>query len=82
MSDKIEQEVFLRLQKAFDDCKNGLITSDDLRSKLFDEYAVLDEYQWRIIKNLRTEAPEKERELASQMADLLEAEMRRGAGTA
>jgi len=36
--------------------------------------------QWHIIDNLRTRAPDDERELAREIAELMEAELRRGSG--
>jgi hypothetical protein len=77
-----EREALSRLRNWFDDYKKGRITKEDLVQKLFEEAAVHGEEQWRILENLRTQAPEPERELARQVADLLEAELRKGSGNA
>lgn len=70
MSDQLEREVLSRLRKAFNEYKAGHITKKELQSKLFDEAAVLEQDRWRIIEDLRARAPESERELATQVADL------------
>jgi hypothetical protein len=43
-------------------------------ARFYREAAILEGDQWRIIENLRTKAPENERELARQIADQLEEE--------
>jgi hypothetical protein len=52
MSDGTE-DVTSRMQKAIDDCKQGLITKEELRSIAFQAAAELELGQWRIIENLR-----------------------------
>ena len=49
---------------------------------MFQEAAKLEQDQWRIVEELRTQAPEKERELAREIADLMETELRKGSGNA
>jgi type II secretory pathway component PulF len=51
-------------------------------ARFYREAAILEGDQWRIIENLRTKAPENERELARQIADQLEEELRKGSGNA
>lgn len=82
MSDELEREVLSRMRKALDDCKAGRITKVDLRAKMLQEAAVLEQDQWRIVEDLRTRAPENERELAGEVADLMEAVLREGSGNA
>jgi hypothetical protein len=82
MSDELELEVLSRMRKAFDDYKAGRITKADLRAKMFQEAAVLEQDQWRIVEDLRKRAPESERELAGEVADLMEATLRGGSGNA
>ena len=81
MTDKSD-EVASRILKAVGDWKRGLITQDELRSMMFQAAAELEESQWRIIDDLRTRAPENESELASDVADALEAILREGSGSA
>lgn len=82
MSDKLEREIAARVLKAVDDCKRGLITTEEARSIMLQEAAKLEQDQWRIVEELRTQAPEKERELAREIADLMETELRKGSGNA
>ena len=51
-------------------------------ARFYREAAILEGDQWRIIENLRTKVPENERELARQIADQLEEELRKGSGNA
>jgi len=62
--------------------QSGKITKKDLQSQLLREAAVLEQDQWRIVENLRTQAPESERELAGEVANLMEALLREGSGNA
>jgi hypothetical protein len=38
----------------------------------------LEQDQWRIVEESRTQAPDRECELAREVADLMEAELRKG----
>jgi len=82
MADKLEREVVSRLQTALDEFKRGVITKDECVARFYQEASILEEDQWRIIESLRTQAPENERELARQVADQLEEELRKGSGNA
>jgi hypothetical protein len=85
MAEKLERwerEVLSRLRTIFEERKRGVITKDEAVRRLYQEAAIQEEDQWRIIEELRTQAPENERELARQVADLLEAELRKGSGNA
>jgi hypothetical protein len=73
MSDDAE-DVTSRMQKAIDDCKQGLISREELRSIAFQAAGELELGQWRVIENLRMLSPE--------VADVLEAKLREGAGNA
>ena len=73
MSDDAEG-VALRMQKAIDDCKQGLITKEELRAIAFQAAGELELGQWRIIENLRMLSPE--------VADVLKAKLREGSGNA
>jgi hypothetical protein len=81
MTDKVD-EIALRVLKAVNDCKNGRITNEELRSKMFQAYGELEESQLRIIAELRSHAGETGSPLADAAADVLEAEFRKGAGNA
>jgi hypothetical protein len=82
MSDRLEAEVCQRLRTGLDEWKKGLITKEEFRAILFREAGILEQDEWRIINDLRTRAPESERELARVVADLLEAKLRKGSGRA
>jgi hypothetical protein len=73
MSDDTE-DVTSRMQKAIDDCKQGLISKEELRSIAFQAAGELELGQWRTIENLRVLSPE--------VADVLEAKLREGSGNA
>jgi hypothetical protein len=73
MSDDAE-DVTSRMQKAIDDCKQGLISREELRSIAFQAAGELELGQWRVIENLRMLSPE--------VADVLEAKLREGSGNA
>jgi hypothetical protein len=81
MTDKTD-EIGLCLLKAVDDCKNGLITDEELRSKMFQAFGELQQGQLRIIEELRGHARERGSPLADAAADMLEADFRKGAGNA
>jgi hypothetical protein len=82
MIDDEEHEALERIRQAIDSCKRGIITRDELRRRLYDEAARQEQAQWRIVEDLRTKAPENERELGQLVADLLEEELRKGHGHA
>ena len=82
MADKLESEVISLWQTAIDELKRGIITKDECLRRIYQGAAKLEEDQWGIIEDLRTGAPDTERELARQVADLLEKELRKGSGTA
>jgi F0F1-type ATP synthase membrane subunit b/b' len=73
MSDDAE-DVTSRMLKAIDDCKQRLITKEELRSIAFQAAGELELGQWRIIENLRARSPE--------IADVLAAKLREGSGNA
>jgi hypothetical protein len=81
MTDKVE-EIASGLLKALDDCKNGLITDEEFRSKMFQAVGELEAGQWRIIEELRSRARESGSLLSDVAADALEADFRKGAGNA
>jgi len=82
MADKLESEVISLWQTAISELKLGIITKDECMRRIYQADAMLEEDQWKIIEALRTQAPDNERELARQVADLLEKELRKGSGTA
>jgi len=82
LSDTHHEEIVARLLKALDDCKSGVITKTELRSRFLHEAGVLEQQQWQIVQNLRTQAPEDQRELAQDVANLLEEQLRKGVGNA
>jgi Asp-tRNA(Asn)/Glu-tRNA(Gln) amidotransferase B subunit len=82
MTEDEEREVLARMLKAVDECKRGVITRDELRRRLYEEAARQEQEQWRIVEDLRTNAPEDQRELAQAVANLLEGELRKGHGHA
>jgi hypothetical protein len=82
MTDEFERELMSQLRRAFDELKRGKITKDECVACFYQVAAIAEEDQWRIIEDLRTQAPENERELARQVADLLEKELRKGSGNA
>jgi hypothetical protein len=45
VSDELEDEILSRCQNAIDDCEKGLITKADLRLRLYQEAALLEEHQ-------------------------------------
>jgi hypothetical protein len=73
MSDDTE-DIASRMQKAIDDCTQGLITKEELRSIAYQAAGELELGQWRTIENLRLLSPE--------VADVLEAKLREGSGNA
>jgi len=76
VSYKLESEVLSRLRTAIDEYKKkGQITKEDLRLRLFQEAAVLEQDRWRIVGDLRARAPESERDLAREVADFMESEL-------
>lgn len=79
MSDEL---IAAQLLKAVEDCKKGLITREELRGQFLQAADTLEVEQWQIIQNLRTKAPEDQRDLAQDVAKLLERELRKGSGTA
>jgi hypothetical protein len=82
MADKFEREMMSRLQTAVDELKRGKITKDECLARVYQVAAMAEEDMRRIIEELRTQAPENEREWAREVADLLEAELRKGSGNA
>lgn len=82
MADEWESEVISRLWILIDERKRGIITKDECLRRIHQVAAEIEEDQWRIIEDLRTRAPDNERELAREVADLLEKELRKGSGTA
>jgi hypothetical protein len=51
MSDELELEVLSRMRKASDDYNAGRLTKADLRAKMFQEAAVLEQDQWCIVED-------------------------------
>jgi hypothetical protein len=74
VSDELEDGILSRCQKAIDDWEKGLITKAHLRLMLYREAALLEEQQWRVVEDLRAQAP--------AVAELMAAELRKGSGTA
>jgi hypothetical protein len=68
------QDIASRMQKAIDDCKQGLITKEELRSIAFRAAGELELGQWRTIEDLRLLSPE--------VAAVLAAKLREGSGNA
>jgi hypothetical protein len=82
MADSLEVEMISRLQAAIGERKRGIISKDECLRRIHAVAAELEQDQWRIIEDLRTRAPDNVRELAREVADLLEKELRKGSGTA
>jgi hypothetical protein len=82
MADKLESEVISLWQTAINELRRGIITKDECVRRIYQGDAMLEKDQWRIIEDLRKRAPDNERELACQVAALLEKELRKGSGTA
>jgi hypothetical protein len=82
VTDKWESEVISCVRIAIDELKRRIITKDECVARLYQVAAEIEGDQWRIIEDLRTGAPDNERELAREVADLLEKELRKGPGTA
>ena len=82
MTEDEYQEAIERMLRAVELCKRGTITTDELRRLFYEEAARQEEAQWRIVEDLRTNAPEDQRELARSVADILEKELRKGHGHA
>ena len=80
--DKENREIIEGLLKVHEDFMAGRITKEECVAKFYEAAGKLELSQWKIIENLRTKAPEGQRELASNVADLLEAELRKGSGNA
>ena len=82
MTEDEYQEAIKRMLGAVELCKRGTITTDELRRLVYEEAARQEEAQWRIVEDLRTNAPEDQLELARSVADILEKELRKGHGRA
>jgi len=82
LNDDLAEQVLARTLEALDDWKNGVITGEDFKRKLFEGYAAIEQNQWRTIEELRTRAPEGERELAREVADWMERQLRKDSGNA
>ena len=57
-----------------DERKRGIITKEDSLARVYQVLAEIDVDEWRIIEDLRTRAPDDERELAREVADWMEKE--------
>jgi|HubBroStandDraft_1064217.scaffolds.fasta_scaffold964715_1 hypothetical protein len=86
MIEDMEREMFARLRQAAEECKRGAITEDELRRRLFDEVARIEQRQWQLVENFRAMARTAPRaalrDLALTSADALERELREGHGHA
>jgi hypothetical protein len=86
MIEDLEREMFDRLRQTVDECKRGPITPDELRRRVYGEVARIEQRQWQLVEDLRAKAREAPREalreLALNVADQLERELREGHGHA
>lgn len=81
MGDLVD-DVAQRMLKAVADCREGRITPEELRTMMLKAHGEIEASQWKQIEDLRTNPPEDKRELARALADLFEAELRKGVGNA
>jgi hypothetical protein len=71
-----------QFRQIIDAVRHKKITRQEAQARLYKHAGELELHQWQIIEDLRTRAPENERELARKVADLLEARLRNGSGNA
>lgn len=72
--DKLGDEVFGRIDEAFNAFRQGRITQAELSAYLYRMAGVLEEAQWQNIEECRGRVPE--------LAEFLEAILRKGSGNA
>jgi Asp-tRNA(Asn)/Glu-tRNA(Gln) amidotransferase B subunit len=80
--DEFEATILSQFRQIVDEVKEKKITRQEAVARLHELAGTIEEDQWRIVDDLRTRAPEDESELARAVADLLEAELRKGSGNA
>jgi hypothetical protein len=56
------------------------LSPQEAQVRLYELACELEMDQWHIIDDLRTRAPDDEKALAREIADLMEAELRKGSG--
>lgn len=77
-----EHDMFIRLFDALDAAKRGDISTREANKVFYAAASEMEKSQWQIIEDLRTSAPESQRELAHNVADELEKFLREGSGNA
>jgi hypothetical protein len=80
--DEFEAKILSQFRQIIDEVREKKITRQEAQARLLELAGTIEEGQWRIIDDLRTRAPKDESELARTVADLLEAELRKGSGSA
>jgi Asp-tRNA(Asn)/Glu-tRNA(Gln) amidotransferase B subunit len=75
-----ESEVLRQFRQIIDGVKEKRISPTQAQARLYELAGELEMDQWHIIDNLRTRAPDDEKELAREIAELIEAELRKGSG--
>jgi hypothetical protein len=80
--DEFEAKVLDQFRQIIDQVRNKKIIRQEAIARLYELAGTIEGDQWRVIDDLRTRALKNESELARAVAELLEAELRKGSGNA